>query len=269
LDKTQEGSSGDSGNEPKDKKNPKWGQNTSKMLIPPDADYNVNNSSFNVNNSSVGSSGTIAQEMIDLVDNLIDASPNSRADKYEKSGGLSILLKPTRNSNASSPLFEQNKVNTSTKSGDTSFNVESMISSVGILKYGSGNIYEGQLLNGKRSGKGMMTFVNGDKYVGMWKVDQMCDHEGIYSYKNGNEYRGSFKTCSKYCSSKYGMIDGPGTLKMSGIGTFTGNFKDGEIHGPGRMEFLDPKMKPLEENFEHVSITEFVKSYDFILEKEY
>jgi hypothetical protein len=85
-----------------------------------------------------------------------------------------------------------------------------MVASVGILKYDSGNIYEGQLLNGKRSGKGKMTFANGDKYVGMWKLDQMCDHEGVYSYKNGNEYRGSFKTCSKLCNSKFGMIDGPG-----------------------------------------------------------
>jgi len=35
--------------------------------------------------SSAGSGGTMTQEMIDLVDNLIDASPKSRAEIYEKS----------------------------------------------------------------------------------------------------------------------------------------------------------------------------------------
>jgi hypothetical protein len=45
------------------------------------------------------------------------------------------------------------------------------VGSVGILKYDSGDIYEGQLLNGKRSGQGKMTFNNGDKYIGMWKTD--------------------------------------------------------------------------------------------------
>jgi len=57
-----------------------------------------------------------------------------------------------------------------------------MESSVGIIKYDSGDIYEGQLLNGRRSGKGKMTFANGDKYMGMWKQDQMCDPEGVYTY---------------------------------------------------------------------------------------
>jgi len=54
------------------------------MLIPQDNDY------FHA--SSMGSGGTIAQEMIDLVDNLIDASPNSKADKYDKNHfSLSVL----------------------------------------------------------------------------------------------------------------------------------------------------------------------------------
>jgi len=67
----------------------------------------------------------------------------------------------------------------------------------------------------------------------------MCDHEGIYSYKNGNEYRGSFKTCSKLMINKYGMFEGLGILKMSGIGTFTGQFKNGHANGPGKFDFIN------------------------------
>jgi len=163
--------------------------------------------------------------MIDLVDNLIDASPSSRADKYDKST-FALQVKQT-----------QAQVSQQQQQAD--FVTQSMVSSVGILKYDSGNIYEGQLLNGKRSGRGKMTFANGDKYMGMWKVDQMCDTDGIYSFKNGNEYRGSFKTCSKLCNNKFGMFDGQAQLKISGVGTFTGTFTNGLVHGKGKFEFLE------------------------------
>ena len=48
---------------------------------------------------------------------------------------------------------------------------EEAIGSLGILKYDSGDMYDGQLLNGKRSGHGKMVFSNGDMYIGMWKTD--------------------------------------------------------------------------------------------------
>ena len=114
------------------------------------------------------------------------------------------------------------------------------VGSVGILKYDSGDIYEGQLLNGKRSGQGKMTFGNGDKYIGMWKLDQMCDPEGIYYFKNGNEYRGSFRTCYKL-TSKYGCFEGLGKLKIVGLGVFQGIFKNGQINGHGTFEYFNDK----------------------------
>ena len=86
--------------------------------------------------------------MYHMVDNLIDVSPAS-SKKSEQSKKSSI--KPQKSA------------------GNESF--EAMVSSVGILKYGSGEIYEGQLFNGKRSGKGKMTFPNGDKYSGNWRLD--------------------------------------------------------------------------------------------------
>ena len=58
--------------------------------------------------SSMGSGGVMAQEMLDMVDNLIDTSPRER-------------ISPQKSSSQSS---------------------------IGILKYDNGNIYEGQLLNG-------------------------------------------------------------------------------------------------------------------------
>ena len=66
----------------------------------------------------------------------------------------------------------------------------------------------------------------------------MSDNDGIYSFKNGNEFRGSFKTCSKICNNKFGMFDGTGSLKILGVGTYTGQFLNGEINGPGKFEYL-------------------------------
>jgi hypothetical protein len=92
--------------------------------------------------------------MIDMVDNLIDMSPSSRIDMYDKQG-----------------QFQLKVMATGTGSGFSECIVKEKDGSAGILKYDSGDIYEGQLLNGKRSGEGQMTFSNGDKYIGMWKSD--------------------------------------------------------------------------------------------------
>ena len=136
----------------------------------------------------------------------------------QESGGFS-----QKKSKSSKPLSQ--------KQTDESF--EAMVSSVGILQYGSGEIYEGQLFNGKRSGKGKMTFPNGDKYIGNWRLDQMCDNDGTYHFRNGNEYKGQYKTFS----NKHGIIDGNGQLKIVGFGIYTGRFSMGNINGPGKIEF--------------------------------
>ena len=103
--------------------------------------------------SSAGSAGTITQEMIDLVDNLIDASPRSRAEIYEK-----------RKLKKKSQVSREEQMYLSSPEP-----IPKIDSSVGILKIDTGDVYEGQLLNGKRSGQGIMKFANGDTYDGMWK----------------------------------------------------------------------------------------------------
>ena len=188
-----------------------------------------------IHTSSLGSGGTYAQEMIDMVDNLIDASPNSRVDMYDKDH-FRLKVKHT--------------------GGFTQGVEQETVGSLGILKYDSGDMYEGQLLNGKRSGQGKMTYGNGDKYVGMWKSDQMCDPEGVYTFKNGNEYRGSFRTCSKL-TSKYGIFEGQGTLKISGLGTFHGSFLNSQIHGLGKFELSNGEGN-IERNWQKTSIDELV-----------
>ena len=40
-----------------------------------------------------------------------------------------------------------------------------------MLTYSNGDIYEGELNNGQKNGKGKFTYSNGDIYYGEWKND--------------------------------------------------------------------------------------------------
>ena len=54
----------------------------------------------------------------------------------------------------------------------------------GTAVYGSGT-YEGEFYDGLSHGKGTMTYLNGDKFVGSWKEGEK-DGFGTYYYKDGN-----------------------------------------------------------------------------------
>ena len=60
----------------------------------------------------------------------------------------------------------------------------------GYLKYPSGDSYEGELIHGRREGRGVMKYANGDWYIGAWRDNKMCDADGQIIFHNGNEYRG-------------------------------------------------------------------------------
>ena len=45
------------------------------------------------------------------------------------------------------------------------------------MKYPNGDVYDGALEEGKRNGKGTMTYFNGDKYEGDW-LNDLRDGEG-------------------------------------------------------------------------------------------
>ena len=62
-------------------------------------------------------------------------------------------------------------------------------------------LYQGELVNNKREGKGVMYYNCGDKYVGEYKNDQK-DGKGIY-ISEGYKYEGDFKE---------GMREGKGTI---------------------------------------------------------
>ena len=81
----------------------------------------------------------------------------------------------------------------------------------------------------------------------------MCDPEGLYYFKNGNEFKGSFRTCSKL-TCKYGCFEGPGILQIQGLGVFKGKFKNNKIEGPGKLTFSSGDRAPIEAIWQQTSI---------------
>ena len=136
----------------------------------------------------------------------------------------------------------------------------SEVAAMGLISYESGDIYEGQLMNGRRNGTGKMKFINGDLYQGTWRANQMCDADGVYTYKNGNEYRGGFKTCAKNRSQlPYGCFEGQGQLKVVDVGIYIGRFKTNCAVGPGSVMLMNGKIIELEADLADETIEEIVK----------
>lgn len=65
-----------------------------------------------------------------------------------------------------------------------------------IIRYANGDVYKGQIKNGKREGLGTCYFANKDVYEGMWKDDKM-ECVGKYVFADKSFYSGDFKNGCK------------------------------------------------------------------------
>jgi hypothetical protein len=67
-----------------------------------------------------------------------------------------------------------------------------------------GNVFEGDYIEGHRTGKGKMTYTNGDVYEGEYNHDNRKGDKGKYTWaKNGNVYEGGFYKEYMYEGSTY------------------------------------------------------------------
>ncbi|MGT2910433.1 MORN repeat-containing protein [Streptococcus cameli] len=86
------------------------------------------------------------------------------------------------------------------------------------LTYDNGNItYTGSLKSNKMTGKGTLTFKNGDRYKGEFK-NGIFHGQGTFTAKEGWTYVGEFKQ---------GQPDGQGKLTTKEKTVYEGTFKQG------------------------------------------
>lgn len=98
-------------------------------------------------------------------------------------------------------------------------------------KYNWGNgIYKGKIINGKRSGKGIFYYLDGDLYEGDFQDDKIQGH-GVMKMADGAMYIGEWKNF---------MFNGKGKLYYSTGEYYEGDFRSGKRHGKG--VFIDPKV---------------------------
>ena len=94
--------------------------------------------------------------------------------------------------------------------------------------YNGKSIYEGELLNGKFEGKGVLLRSNGDIYEGEFK-NGLKDGMGVFLFAEGDKYIGSFSNNN---------FDGEGKLIIKDISEYRGKFKNGKYDGYGMLKSL-------------------------------
>ncbi|MBO5584337.1 MAG: OmpA family protein [Prevotella sp.] len=93
----------------------------------------------------------------------------------------------------------------------------------GVMTYSDGNKYDGEWMQGKHHGMGTLYYANGNKYVG-----EFCNGDitgkGKLWYADGSYVEGYFKS---------GRVSGKGRYHWANGGTYEGDFVNGAFHGKG------------------------------------
>eukprot|EP00937_MAST-01D_sp_MAST-1D-sp2_P003252 g3252.t1 len=124
----------------------------------------------------------------------------------------------------------------------------------GTLKFGGGQVYEGELLGARMHGRGRYVWPDGTTYEGSFAHGAITG-EGAYAWADGSTYVGGVQdglrhgegvfTCGGECPSRYegqwenGQRSGQGTLFYDEKGTswYKGQFLENMRHGQGNIRY--------------------------------
>lgn len=102
------------------------------------------------------------------------------------------------------------------------------------IKYDDGSVYTGEVLNGKRHGKGKLVWPSGDVYEGDWKDDKRNGKGTLIWGKDsqwvGDIYEGDYVN---------GLRHGTGSYYYSSGSVYEGEWKNGEQSGKGTFTWPD------------------------------
>lgn len=122
----------------------------------------------------------------------------------------------------------------------------------GRMTYKNGDIYVGEFVEGKRQGHGIYAFADGERYNGEWFQDQQHGL-GIFSFKNGNTYEGSWSHDYQHGNGimhysngdlfdgewKHDMREGVGTYTYANGNCYRGEWKKDKKNGHGSLNYTN------------------------------
>ena len=95
------------------------------------------------------------------------------------------------------------------------------------LTYANGDAYTGETVNGQRQGEGVYTYKDGRRYTGSWQ-DNKRHGSGTLTFPNGDKYVGDFAE---------GVFNGQGTYTLSNGQQYTGSWKEDKQNGQGTLTY--------------------------------
>ena len=103
----------------------------------------------------------------------------------------------------------------------------------GIYFFNDGDVYDGEWKDGKKEGKGIYYFKDGDVYEGYWKNNNF-QGKGIYYHKSGDIYDGEYYNNQRHGKGIYYFIGGS---------RYEGDWIDDKKDGQGVYYFIDGERK--------------------------
>jgi len=128
----------------------------------------------------------------------------------------------------------------------------------GVMTVPTGEKYEGEWKDGKKNGQGVATWPDGKRYDGEWKDNKPWKLKGVYTWPDGTRYEGEWNFDGsksggkilwkdgheytggwKIVAGEQDPPDGEGTMKWPDGRNYSGDFRDGKMHGFGKMVYAD------------------------------
>ena len=100
-----------------------------------------------------------------------------------------------------------------------------------MINLSDGSEYEGDIVQGKKDGRGILKFRDGTIYEGEFRDDNF-NGNGVLKYFNGRKYEGNFKE---------GKMDGNGKFTWEDGKTYIGDYVNDKKHGKGKLMWNNEK----------------------------
>jgi TonB family protein len=107
--------------------------------------------------------------------------------------------------------------------------VDGKRSGKGVIAYSNGNHYEGPFVENRQNGKGVFTWKNGNRYEGDF-IRGKRTGKGLWMAANGDHYEGNFVD---------GKFNGTGVLTCANGNRYEGTFANGKQSGKGVLTFAN------------------------------